>query len=338
MGSAAAATASQKPLLAKASAAGRSASGETGLGLLLSTARAGAPPATWIAGPCVLPNRFSMKRHSPATSSSMVHPARVRPDQNPVGRAWPARPRSRPPVCARGGGRESRLRPRRETARRASRATTAASIGRLLAELLAPGSSPHCVRAIVQHLAGPCASEGVPSLASPRNSRRHPNIPPIGNPRPSPPPAEHGAGNHDPQRPRNRPPESPRSARRYQTRSSTVTFRMLERVPDITPHLSRFRVTEIALSKQALRQFDDSEIVRAAELLAHAKVSVIAWNGTSASWLGFDRDERLCERITAATGLRPAPRCWPSAISSVARALGGSGSSHPTWTTCRPKS
>lgn len=82
-----------------------------------------------------------------------------------------------------------------------------------------------------------------------------------------------------------------------------VTFRMLERVPDITPHFSRFRVTEIALSQQALRQFDDSEIVRAAELLAHAKVSVIAWNGTSASWLGFDRDERLCERITAATGV-----------------------------------
>src|SRR5918995_3850611 len=85
-----------------------------------------------------------------------------------------------------------------------------------------------------------------------------------------------------------------------------VTFRMLERVPDITPHFSRFRVTEIALSKQALRQFDDSEIIRAAELLAHAKVSVIAWNGTSASWLGFDRDERLCERITAATGI---PAC-----------------------------
>ena len=32
------------------------------------------------------------------------------------------------------------------------------------------------------------------------------------------------------------------------------------------------------------------------ELLAHAKVDVIAWNGTSASWLGFDRDERLCGR------------------------------------------
>lgn len=30
---------------------------------------------------------------------------------------------------------------------------------------------------------------------------------------------------------------------------------------------------------------------------------MIAWNGTSASWLGFDRDERLCERITETTGI-----------------------------------
>jgi maleate isomerase len=78
---------------------------------------------------------------------------------------------------------------------------------------------------------------------------------------------------------------------------------MLSGLPEVSAHFSRFRVTEIALSDQALGQFDDTEILRAAELLAHAKVDVIAWNGTSASWLGFDRDERLCERITAATGI-----------------------------------
>jgi len=76
-----------------------------------------------------------------------------------------------------------------------------------------------------------------------------------------------------------------------------VTVAMLRDVPEATAHFSRFKVTEIALSQQALMQFDDSEILRAAELLAHAKVDVIAWNGTSASWLGFERDERLCERI-----------------------------------------
>ena len=38
-------------------------------------------------------------------------------------------------------------------------------------------------------------------------------------------------------------------------------------------------------------------------MLTHAKVDVIAWNGTSASWLGFERDEQLCARITSATGV-----------------------------------
>jgi maleate isomerase len=83
-----------------------------------------------------------------------------------------------------------------------------------------------------------------------------------------------------------------------------VTYAMLAGVDGISVHFSRFKVTEIALSETAQRQFDHSEILRAAELLAHAKVDVIAWNGTSASWLGFDRDERLCERITETTGIR----------------------------------
>lgn len=83
-----------------------------------------------------------------------------------------------------------------------------------------------------------------------------------------------------------------------------VTYAMLAGVPDVTAHFSRFPVTEIALSPAALGQFDLDPVLRAAELLAHAKVDVIAWNGTSASWIGFDSDERLCERITAATGIR----------------------------------
>src|SRR5277367_3988158 len=83
-----------------------------------------------------------------------------------------------------------------------------------------------------------------------------------------------------------------------------ITNAMLAGIADVSAHFSRFRVTEIALSESALRQFDDGEILRAAELLADAKVDVIAWNGTSASWLGFERDERLCERITASTGIQ----------------------------------
>src|SRR6476659_9879924 len=85
-----------------------------------------------------------------------------------------------------------------------------------------------------------------------------------------------------------------------------VTAAMLSGLLEVTAHFSRFKVTEIALSAPALAQFDDSEILAAAELLAHAKVNAIAWNGTSSGWLGFERDVRLCERITRATGI---PAC-----------------------------
>jgi maleate isomerase len=85
-----------------------------------------------------------------------------------------------------------------------------------------------------------------------------------------------------------------------------VTTQMIAGLPEASAHFGRFRVTEIALSDKALSQFDDTEILRAAELLAHAKVDVIGWNGTSSGWLGFDADERLCRRITEATGI---PAC-----------------------------
>jgi maleate isomerase len=83
-----------------------------------------------------------------------------------------------------------------------------------------------------------------------------------------------------------------------------VTTAMLAGLPSVSVHFSRFRVTEIALSRDALAQFDERPILAAAELLAHARVDVIAWNGTSSGWLGFDADTRLCERIEAATGIR----------------------------------
>lgn len=82
-----------------------------------------------------------------------------------------------------------------------------------------------------------------------------------------------------------------------------VTTAMLAGLPEASAHFGRFRVTEIALSDQALAQFDDTEILRAAELLAHAKVRSIGWNGTSSGWLGFEADERLCRRIADATGV-----------------------------------
>ena len=85
-----------------------------------------------------------------------------------------------------------------------------------------------------------------------------------------------------------------------------VTASMLAEMPEASAHFGRFRVTEIALSNRALGQFDNSEILRAAELLSHAKVGAIGWNGTSSGWLGFQADEKLCSDITARTGI---PAC-----------------------------
>lgn len=82
-----------------------------------------------------------------------------------------------------------------------------------------------------------------------------------------------------------------------------LTSAMLAEVPGASVHFSRFRVTEISLSEGALGQFDDTPIVEAAALLADARVHAIAWNGTSAGWLGFAADERLCRRITERTGI-----------------------------------
>jgi len=90
------------------------------------------------------------------------------------------------------------------------------------------------------------------------------------------------------------------------TRLEPITAAMLAGIPEASAHFGRFRVKEIALSGAALAQFDDTEILRAADLLADAKVQTIGWNGTSAGWLGFESDEKLCRRITEQTGI---PAC-----------------------------
>ena len=95
---------------------------------------------------------------------------------------------------------------------------------------------------------------------------------------------------------------------------------MAAEMPNVTLHFSRFRVTEIALTDAALAQFDDAAVLQAATLLADARVDAIAWSGTSASWLGFDRDEALCRSIHAATGI-PAT----SSVLALNEALARSG-------------
>jgi maleate isomerase len=73
-----------------------------------------------------------------------------------------------------------------------------------------------------------------------------------------------------------------------------------------TAHFARFPVTEIGLGAAAQGQFAYEPILAAADMLAHAKCDVIAWNGTSASWLGLGRDESLVTQIEERTGLRAA--------------------------------
>src|SRR5215470_12778659 len=82
-----------------------------------------------------------------------------------------------------------------------------------------------------------------------------------------------------------------------------LTSAIVAGVPGCSAHFSRFTVTQIGLSQQALGQFDDERILAAAELLADAKVDAIGWSGTSSGWLGFDADRRLVERIRERTGI-----------------------------------
>lgn len=74
--------------------------------------------------------------------------------------------------------------------------------------------------------------------------------------------------------------------------------------PEVTVHFGRFRVRRIALDTESNQQFTLDPIFQAVDLLMDAKPDVIAWNGTSASWLGFHTDTELCAAISARFGVR----------------------------------
>lgn len=80
-----------------------------------------------------------------------------------------------------------------------------------------------------------------------------------------------------------------------------VCAAMLAGLPEVSAHFSRFRVTDISLDEASLGQFRMQPMIEAAALLADAHVDAICWNGTSASWLGLDRDRALCRAIFDAT-------------------------------------
>lgn len=78
---------------------------------------------------------------------------------------------------------------------------------------------------------------------------------------------------------------------------------ILHDVHAVSLHASRLKVTDISLEDAAAKQFELDAYLSAAALLADARVDVIGWNGTSASWRGFEHDQDLCETIAATFGV-----------------------------------
>ena len=75
-------------------------------------------------------------------------------------------------------------------------------------------------------------------------------------------------------------------------------------LPEVTTHYSRVRVVKNALAADAQQQFTLDLMLQAGSLLADAECDTIVWNGTSAGWLGLDRDRRLCAEIEERHGIR----------------------------------
>jgi maleate isomerase len=82
-----------------------------------------------------------------------------------------------------------------------------------------------------------------------------------------------------------------------------LTSAMLRELPDVSVHYSRLHVMGTSLDRESSAQFTRDAFLHAASLLADARVDVIAWNGTSGSWLGLDWERELCQAVQAETGI-----------------------------------
>jgi maleate isomerase len=71
----------------------------------------------------------------------------------------------------------------------------------------------------------------------------------------------------------------------------------------VSHHFTRLPVRQMTLDSVTSNQFRLEPMIDAATLLAHSPLDSIVWNGTSASWLGVERDEELCRRIEDLTGI-----------------------------------
>jgi len=80
-----------------------------------------------------------------------------------------------------------------------------------------------------------------------------------------------------------------------------VTQALLRDVPDVLPIFARIPVH--GASDPFPDRYDIDGMLRAAELLSHARPDVILWNGSKGGVIGLDHDRDLCARITSATGI-----------------------------------
>ncbi len=81
-------------------------------------------------------------------------------------------------------------------------------------------------------------------------------------------------------------------------------YKIISSLNNATVHFSRVEVLRIDNKEDSLAQFHDENMLKSFDLLSHVKPMVIGWNGTSASWLGFNRDRVLIDLIKKRTGLR----------------------------------
>src|ERR1700681_1143592 len=94
------------------------------------------------------------------------------------------------------------------------------------------------------------------------------------------------------------------------------TFAMLRDLPNVSLHFSRLHVLGTSLARESNAQFTMEAFLGAASLLADARVDVIAWNGTSGSWMGLDWERELCKPIEAEAGV-PATAPTPAVFDAV---------------------
>ena len=79
-------------------------------------------------------------------------------------------------------------------------------------------------------------------------------------------------------------------------------FKIISSLEDTSVHFGRVEVLWIDDKVASFSQFYDENMLKGFDLLSHVKPNVIGWNGTSASWLGVDRDRLLVKEITRRTG------------------------------------